>query len=42
VAQPVHSETLVKIRDLVAQGKYLISNHGYDELAADDIPLQRQ
>jgi hypothetical protein len=39
VAQPVHSETLVKIRDLVAQGKYLISNHGYDELAADDITV---
>jgi hypothetical protein len=39
LASTVHSETLVKIRDLVAQGKYLISNHGYDELAADDITV---
>jgi hypothetical protein len=39
VASALHSETLVKIRALVAQGKYLISSHGYDELAADDITV---
>ncbi|MEZ5501074.1 MAG: DUF4258 domain-containing protein [Steroidobacteraceae bacterium] len=31
------SATLKRIRALVAAGKVLISNHGYDELAADDI-----
>jgi hypothetical protein len=39
VATPVHSETLEKIRTLVALAKVLISNHGYDELAADDITV---
>jgi hypothetical protein len=39
VTSVLHSETLAKICDLVAQGKYLISNHGYDELAADDITV---
>ena len=31
------SETLDLIRRLVARGEVLISGHGYDELAADDI-----
>ena len=31
------SETLYKIRALVQAGKTLVSAHGYDELAADDI-----
>jgi hypothetical protein len=39
VAIRAHSETLEKIRALVGQGKVLISNHGYDELAADDITV---
>jgi len=34
------SKTLKKIIDLVARGKVPISSHGYDELAADDIPLR--
>ena len=31
------SETLEKIRQLVREGIVRISDHGYDELAADDI-----
>ena len=31
------SDTLNKIKDLVEAGKVLVSAHGYDELAADDI-----
>jgi hypothetical protein len=34
------SETLKKIRDLVTLGEVLISSHGYDELAADDIRVR--
>jgi hypothetical protein len=39
VTEPVPSETLEKVRALVAEGKVLISDHGYDELAADDITV---
>jgi hypothetical protein len=39
VAIPARSETLEKVLALVHQGKILISNHGYDELAADDITV---
>ncbi|PSJ65826.1 DUF4258 domain-containing protein [Kumtagia ephedrae] len=31
------SETLERIRDLVASGCYAFSNHAYEELAADGI-----
>jgi hypothetical protein len=31
------SETLAQIRRLAALGEVLVSTHGYDELAADDI-----
>lgn len=31
------SETLEKIRQLVREGSVRISDHGYDELAADEI-----
>jgi hypothetical protein len=31
------SDTLERVRSLVARGEVLISAHGYDELAADDI-----
>jgi hypothetical protein len=31
------SETLDQIRWLLARGEALVSNHAYDELAADDI-----
>ncbi len=31
------SETLRRIQTLVLAGDYLISDHGYDELAKDDI-----
>lgn len=31
------SGTLDRIRELVAEGRYLFSNHAYEELAADDI-----
>jgi hypothetical protein len=31
------SEVLRRIRTLVAEGQFLVSDHGYDELAADRI-----
>ena len=31
------SEILLRIQALVARGEYVVSNHGYDELAADGI-----
>ena len=31
------SETLGRVRDLVKRGEVAISDHGYDELAADNI-----
>lgn len=31
------SETLTRVRVLVAEGKVRVSDHGYDELADDDI-----
>jgi hypothetical protein len=31
--------TFEKIKSLVAEGEFLISAHGYDEMAADDIFL---
>jgi len=31
------SDTLRRVRDLVARKQVLVSAHGYDELAADDI-----
>lgn len=34
------SETLDRVRALVARGEVRISDHGYDELAADDIPVR--
>jgi len=34
------SKTLERVLDLVNQREVLISSHGYDELAADDIPLK--
>jgi hypothetical protein len=33
------SDTFRKVKSLVAEGDFLISAHGYDELAADDIFL---
>jgi hypothetical protein len=33
------SETLNDIQRLVAEGELLISEHGYDELAADDLTV---
>jgi hypothetical protein len=33
------SDTFEKVKLLVAEGDFLISAHGYDELAADDIFL---
>lgn len=33
------SDTFEKVKSLVAEGDFLISAHGYDELAADDIFL---
>jgi hypothetical protein len=35
----VDSETLRKIQSLVAVGEVRISEHGYDELAEDDITV---
>jgi Domain of unknown function (DUF4258) len=37
LSDPLHSETLLKIRVLAEREQVLISNHGYDELTADDI-----
>ena len=34
------SKTLEKVRELVARGELRISIHGYDELAADDVPVR--
>ncbi len=34
------SDTFQKIRKLVADGAVRISEHGYDELAADGIPVR--
>jgi len=34
------SETLIKIKLLVALGEVKISDHGYDELAVDDIRVR--
>lgn len=34
------SETLQRVRDLVARREVRISDHGYDELAADDLFVQ--
>jgi hypothetical protein len=34
------SETLEEIKDLVAESDIRISDHGYDELAADDIAVE--
>ena len=34
------SKTLEKVLVLVSQKKVLISSHGYDELADDDIPVR--
>jgi hypothetical protein len=31
-------DTLAAIKALAAQGDFLISDHGYDEMVADDIP----
>jgi hypothetical protein len=33
------SDTFEKVKVLVARGEVRISDHGYDELAADDIPV---
>lgn len=33
------SDTLERIRNLVAKGRVLISNHGFDELSADEISV---
>ena len=34
------SQTLQLIKELVARGEIRISEHGYDELAADDISVE--
>jgi len=34
------SETLERVRELVAQGAVRVSVHGYEELAADDIHVR--
>lgn len=33
------SQTLQQVRDLIESGEVLISAHGYDELAADDLTV---
>jgi hypothetical protein len=35
------SGTLELLKDLVIQGEILISDHGYDELAADNLSVRR-
>jgi len=37
---PTMSDTLNQVQELVAQQSILISDHGYDELASDDIFVQ--
>ena len=34
------SETLKLLKDLVAKGEVLISDHGYNELVADDLSVR--
>ncbi len=34
------SQTLQRIQELIARGEIRISEHGYDELAADDISIE--
>ena len=34
------SQTLQRVQELIARGEIRISEHGYDELAADDIAIE--
>ena len=34
------SQTLQRVQELMARGEIRISEHGYDELAADDIAIE--
>jgi hypothetical protein len=34
------SETLLRVQALVARGQYIVSRHGFRELAADDILVE--
>ncbi|MHB8272987.1 DUF4258 domain-containing protein [Bradyrhizobium sp.] len=34
------SETLLRVQALVARGEYIVSRHGFRELAADDILVE--